>query len=385
MMAQSESDDTETERLKEEERKKEEEKRPIPSDPEKGKTTSTPHSSGTSAKDVTTGANGSTKVQGPTKTSSDTLKRSGSPNVSEVSGTETPRKKHKKQHLPPSQPPTNPPSRPSSPPASQPSLSATTSEPTRSTPANSRKPSAATLPADTLKPSNPRADGKRPRSHAGSGSERDTAGSGGEGTDGARKKLMLKFSKSGSKNVTPLVSRVGSPAPWSGDTAGKGKGNASVGKGNIPVGNGAVGNGAVGNVPGGKTAVGNVPVGNPPISNIPVGNAPVGPALAAGKSFSLYESPGYCLPSLNLSALCFIFLRLGPECQSRRLTHTIDHFPTAEELRAYIPPEGIKVGDLLAHFRGQVVGDARKRRFTELMRENSTYDKPSKLLKPLES
>jgi transcription initiation factor TFIIF subunit alpha len=236
MVTQSESDDTETERLKEEERKKEEEKKPIPSDPEKGKPRSSPHPSGISTKDAKAVSSSLGKQPDGKKTASNTLKRSGSPNISEASGTETPRKKHKKQHLTPSQPQSiNPASTPTSPPFSQPPSSAPTSEPVRSSLANSRKSSSNTLPQDGLKPSKPGAEGKRQRNHAGSGSERDTAGSGGEGSDGARKKLMLKFSKPGSKNATPLTSRAGSPDPTSGDAVGKA--NAPV---NAPVGNAAV-------------------------------------------------------------------------------------------------------------------------------------------------
>lgn len=263
MMVQSESDDTETERLKEEERKKEEEKKLIPSDPEKGKTTISPHSSGNSTKDTKAVSTGLSTHPEWKKISSNALKRSGSPNLSEASGTETPRKKHKKQQLTPSQPQTiSAPSRPTSPPLPQPSSSAPTSEPFRSTLSNSRKSSAAALPAEALKPSNSRADGKRSRSYAGSGSERDTAGSGGEGSDGARKKLMLKFSKSGSKNPTPRASRAGSLDPRTGDAAGKGiasVGNASVG--NAPVGNVSLSNASLGNVPLGSTSIGHAPVG----------------------------------------------------------------------------------------------------------------------------
>lgn len=274
MMTQSESDDTETERLKEEERKKEEEKKPIPSDPEKGKPTISPHSSGNSTKDAKAVSSGLGTHPDRKSVPSNALKRSGSPNLSEASGTETPRKKHKKQQLTPSQPQIiNAPSRPTSPPLPQPSSSTPTSEPIRSTLANSRKSSAAAIPADALKPSNSRADGKRPRSYAGSGSERDTAGSGGEKSDGARKKLMLKFSKSGNKNPTPLTSRAGSPDPRSGDAAGKGialVGNASLGSA-------LVGNASLGNAPVGNSSVGNAPVG---IAS--TGQAPVGPVITTG-------------------------------------------------------------------------------------------------------
>lgn len=118
----------------------------------------------------------------------------------------------------------------------------------------SRQSSASVLPANTLKPSNSRADGKRPRSHAGSGSDRDTAGSGGERSDGARKKkLTLTFGKASSNSGTPLASRAGSPDPRSGDTAGKV--NASVGSilvsnTSVPVGH-AGGNASIGSGPAG--------------------------------------------------------------------------------------------------------------------------------------
>ena len=261
MIAQSESVDTETERLKEEERKKEEEKKAALPDQEKGKSTIAPHSSGTSAKSSKAPSNGLGKQADRKKASSNALKRSGSPNLSEASGVETPRKKHKKKQPAPSQmqsinpitKPTSPPtSKPASPPPSQPSSSAPISEPIRSTLANSHNPSGAALAADALKPPKSRPEGKRPRSHAGSGSERDTAGSGGEGSDGTRKKLMLKFSKAGSKGSTPHASRAGSPDSRSGDTAGKGHsllGTALVG--NASIGNAPVGNGLTGNAPAG--------------------------------------------------------------------------------------------------------------------------------------
>lgn len=259
MMIQSESDDTETERLKEEERKKEEEKKPIPSDPEKGKTTLSSHSSGTSMKAAKTLASATGKHADRKKTAPNALKRPGSPNLSEASGTETSRKKHKKLQVPHSQSqPIKPVSRSASPPPPQPPSSAPTSESNRIVQGKSRNSTSAAHSADGLKPSKPRADGKRQRSYAGSGSERDTAGSAGEGSDGARKKLMLKFSKSGSKNVTPLTSRAGSPDPRSGDAADKG--NVSIG----------------------ITSVGNASVGNAPVGNVSISNASAGPVVATG-------------------------------------------------------------------------------------------------------
>ena len=59
-------------------------------------------------------------------------------------------------------------------------------------------------------------------------------------------------------------------------------------------------------------------------------------------------------------------------------------FPTAADVRAHIPVTGIKMGELLAHFRGQIVGEERKARFTRLMRENSKFVKETKMLVPLE-
>lgn len=187
------------------------------------------------------------------------LKRPGSPNLSEASGTETPRKKQKKLQVTSSQSQAiKPVSRSTSPLPPQPSSSVPTSEPNRFVQAKPRTSTAAALSAEGRKSSNSRPDGKRQRSYAGSGSERDTAGSGGEGSDGTRKKLMLKFSKSSSKNVTPLTSRAGSPDPRSGDAADKGHAPA--------------GNASIGNVPG---------------SNVSIGNAPAGPLAATGRFFLL--------------------------------------------------------------------------------------------------
>lgn len=251
--------------MKEEERKKEEEKKPIPSDPEKGKTTSSQPPSGTSLKAVKALANTVGKHADRKKTAPNALKRPGSPNLSEASGTETPRKKQKKLQVTSSQPqPIKPVSRTTSPPPPPPpppqlSSSVLTSEPNRFAQAKPRNSTAAAVSSEGLKATNSRADGKRQRSYAGSGSERDTAGSGGEGSDGARKKLMLKFGKSGSKNATPLTSRAGSPDPRNSDAADKG--NASVG---IP----GAGNSTVGNIPGG---------------NISIVNASAGPVVATGK------------------------------------------------------------------------------------------------------
>ncbi len=57
--------------------------------------------------------------------------------------------------------------------------------------------------------------------------------------------------------------------------------------------------------------------------------------------------------------------------------------PSAEDIRARIPPQGIRVGELMKFYKGQIVGDERKSQFTKLMKENSRFDRDSKLLKPL--
>jgi len=58
-------------------------------------------------------------------------------------------------------------------------------------------------------------------------------------------------------------------------------------------------------------------------------------------------------------------------------------FPTPAELKAKVPKSGITIPALLALFRGQVVGDVKKKMFSQLMRENSKYDKERKLLFPI--
>jgi len=57
--------------------------------------------------------------------------------------------------------------------------------------------------------------------------------------------------------------------------------------------------------------------------------------------------------------------------------------PTAEDIRLRIPPQGIRVGELMKFYKGQIVGDERKAQFTKLMKENSRFDKATKLMKPL--
>ena len=58
--------------------------------------------------------------------------------------------------------------------------------------------------------------------------------------------------------------------------------------------------------------------------------------------------------------------------------------PSAEELRAMIPPQGLTLNELLIAFGiKKGVDNDRKTQFTKLMRANSRWDSSSKLLYPL--
>jgi len=197
--------------LKEEERKKAEEAK---SSPEKDKLKSK-HSSGTSTKGTNTPSNRPSKYGDPPKHSilSPNLKRPGSPLNSEASGNESSRKKQKKKHVTSSQPNAHvnntlqPPSRPGSPLLQQPLSSA---------PQVTISPKASNIPA------------KRPRG-AGSGSDTEGgAASGGDMSDGARKKQKLKLSQP-SKNGTPQGSRAGSPDVPTTTAAKPAQGNSRAG------------------------------------------------------------------------------------------------------------------------------------------------------------
>ena len=125
--------------------------------------------------------------------SSTNLKRSGSPLNSEASGNESSRKKQKKKHpLGSAQVQTSntlkTPSRPNSPPL----------------------PPSSSAPQPVLSGKTSSISAKRPRG-ANSGSDTEGgAGSGGDMSDGARKRQRLKLSAP-SKNGTPQASRGGSP------------------------------------------------------------------------------------------------------------------------------------------------------------------------------
>ncbi|KAI4139818.1 MAG: hypothetical protein L6R39_006090 [Caloplaca ligustica] len=184
----SESENSETERRKEEERKKEEEAKGNASDREKtqpGKGSKNPSGANTPS-----GRPSKHPISLKKTGSSNNLKRPGSANASDASGNESTRKKRKPNHLTPAAatgPSTlKPPSRPMSPDYAPPS-----SAPQRAAP-----PAAAD-----------QANNKRPRADAGSGSEK----SGGEMSDGKRKKQKLKLRMSASPDRSPNGSRAVSP------------------------------------------------------------------------------------------------------------------------------------------------------------------------------
>ncbi|KAL8830644.1 MAG: hypothetical protein Q9170_005643 [Blastenia crenularia] len=183
----SESEDSEAERRKEEEQKKEEGQKGDGSDREKSKT-------GKGSKNpsgANTPSGRPSKHPNPIKktASSNNLKRPGSANASEASGNESSRKKRKQQHPNPAllaaQTTLKPPSRPMSPDYAPPS----------------------SAPQRPAQPAPDQANNKRSRADAGSGSEM----SGGEMTDGKRKKQKLKLRMSASPDRSPNGSRAVSP------------------------------------------------------------------------------------------------------------------------------------------------------------------------------
>lgn len=118
--------------------------------------------------------------------SSNNLKRPGSANASDASGNESARKKRKLKHLIAAQTTLKPPSRPMSPDYAPPSSA----------------PQRPTQPATSEQVNN-----KRPRADVGSGSEM----SGGEKSEGKRKKQKLKLRMSASPDRSPGGSRAVSP------------------------------------------------------------------------------------------------------------------------------------------------------------------------------
>jgi transcription initiation factor TFIIF subunit alpha len=206
-LKQSDSSSSEIDKIKEEAAKKEaEEKNKLTVDKDKSKGPP----SGASSRGNNT-PHRSNKYFDPSQAS---RKRPGSPNLSEQSGNESSRKKHKKigaSNLGTGvNTPNGPPSRPRSP-AIPSSTDPTSNRPITNSQAQGqlpRRPSGIklTVSSDNL---------KRSRGGAGSGSEDNAAGSGGDMSDSARKRMKLKLNAplaaGGSKAASPNGSRAGSP------------------------------------------------------------------------------------------------------------------------------------------------------------------------------
>ncbi|KAI4213181.1 MAG: hypothetical protein LQ351_004127 [Letrouitia transgressa] len=185
----SESEDTGTDRRKEEERKKEDERKGTSSDREKAKAARA--SKPSSGANTPSGRPSKHSTSLKRTASSNNLKRPGSPNMSEASGNESSRKRRKQQHLHPSS-------------SSQPSSLKPISRPMSPDPL---PPSSAPELARSTQPRANEGANKRPRAEAGSGSE----GSGGEMSDGTRKRIKLKLNMSPSPDRSPQGSRAVSP------------------------------------------------------------------------------------------------------------------------------------------------------------------------------
>lgn len=185
-MSQSESDDSETERLKEEERKKAEEQ-------DKGKAPATDKLA--SAPSSVKGVNTPPRSKPTDSVRKGILKRSGSPNLSEASGSESSRKKLKKKHVS------------SQAPISNAALGASISRPhSPATGGPISRPHSPVAGAPPAKPSNLSKHG------VGAGSTSD-----GEASDYTRqaKKLKVRLGMVGkaSRPTSPNGSRAASPAP----------------------------------------------------------------------------------------------------------------------------------------------------------------------------
>ncbi|MCJ1392110.1 hypothetical protein MMC18_004977 [Xylographa bjoerkii] len=211
--------DSEVEREEEERLKKEEEEKKA-SAADKPKP---PPSSGSSSRGTNTPSNRPSKHPDPPPrtASSSSLKRPGSPNLSEASGNESSRKQHKKKKhglssnlttviSTPNVPPPRPHTPNPAPSSALDSTAARSASPSQSQSEMGRKPSTIRL---SLKQDNPnlpsRPENKRARTGAGSDSE--GAGSGAEMSDGSRKRIKLKLTRPGSGSSTPRESRAGSP------------------------------------------------------------------------------------------------------------------------------------------------------------------------------
>lgn len=307
--------------LKEEERKKEAERKANASDQEKAKKSKAPSEASTRGTNTPSGRFSKHPLP---SASSKSLKRPGSPNISEASGNESSRKKHRKfDGKVGSSQPIQPPSRPTSPNLLPPSSSA----PDGARPAISRNPSSFS---------------RHPRSNAGSGSEGEAAGSAAEMSDGTRRKQTLKLNMGSSKKGTPQGSRAGSPDRGAGA----------------------------------PTAI--VRTGTPSSSGM-FGHSP---NIIAW----LLEVP-YADNTLTAVAAAAVNANNNANNNNANNANAKEPeppLPTAEELRAMIPPQGLTLNELLIAFgiKKGVDGD-RKTQFTKLMRANSRWDSSSKLLYPL--
>ena len=233
-------------------------------------------------------------------TSTSNLKRPGSPLASDASGNESSRKKAKKnKHFlaNSSQPQLQPPSRPGSPPV-----------PSSSAP----------------QPSTANAVSSHKRARGGSGSDSEGgANSGGEMSDGTRKKMKITL-KMGGRDGSPDSSRAVTPA--------------------VEMGGGS---------------------GSP------------GPGTFAPASLSIV---------LNTSSILTRPFSLAATTSSAPASaqESEPPLPTADEIRARVPPTGISIQGLLLFFRGRVTGPERNKVFTKLMKENARFDKERRILLPLD-
>ena len=208
--SESESTSTEAERLKAEEKEKAKGPDTPKSSPEKhfDKQKSKPRSASGLASGTSTPSHRPSKHASGSlsrTTSAANLKRPGSPLPSDASGNESSRKKAKKskhQHTASSQSQLQPPSRPGSPAIFSPS---------------------APQPSAT----NAAPNNKRTRPGSGSDSE-GGAGSGGEMSDGTRKKMKITL-KMASRNGSPNGSRAGSPVTESAAAPGGANRAGSIG------------------------------------------------------------------------------------------------------------------------------------------------------------
>ncbi|KAI9803123.1 MAG: hypothetical protein M1833_001194 [Piccolia ochrophora] len=168
-------------------------------------------------KSLPTDSPSSKAAQGEQVKKSSSRKRPTSPSLSEVSGTESARKKSKKKHGSSSQPTASNTPAPGSR-AMSPAPSSSAPDVSRSQPPQ-RKSSIVRLSVESSKLNEissmaPKPQGKRGRAGAGSGS--DAEATGGEMSEGARKKKKNNLRMNGtSPDGSPTSSRAGSPNPTS--------------------------------------------------------------------------------------------------------------------------------------------------------------------------